>query len=53
MLNQKQQNKAMTLFNKKTTDARKIAKEIGISRFDVMRFLEEVGLKKYSEGSYS
>lgn len=51
-LTKKDQKRVLSMF-KKTKNARKIAKEINVPRFSVMRFLEETGLRFYSPGSYN
>lgn len=57
-LNKNQQKSILSIFSgkskvfEKTQDAKRIAHIVGVKRNDVMLFLEESGLKNYSEGSY-
>ena len=53
MINKKIQKQIVSTFKKETTNAKKIAKKYGVSRRDVMWFLETEGLKSYSMGSYA
>jgi hypothetical protein len=51
-LNKKIQKSVTRMFSKETTNARKIAEELGVPRHQVMLYLEEEGLARYSDGSY-
>lgn len=52
VLNKKEQKSVLSMFNRQTEDARKIAVCLRLPRHAVMRFLEEKNLKSYSPGSY-
>jgi hypothetical protein len=57
-LNKTVKQQILSLFKGKKTgapveDARKISDMLGVTRHQVMLFLEKEGLKKYSQGSYS
>jgi len=56
-LSAKQQQKALSMFKgsksiKATKNARVIAKELNVSRYQIMAFLEKSKLTTYSVGSY-
>ena len=46
------EQKAVLSMLKKTTNARAISEDLGLSRLQVMAFLESKKLSKYSDGSY-
>jgi hypothetical protein len=50
-LSKTEQKQIVSLF-KETQDARKIANSLYVPRYQVMAFLEQKGLRSYSEGSY-
>jgi hypothetical protein len=52
MFNKTVSKRIVSLFNKETKDARKIAEKLNLSRRDVMVFLAINGLRSYSEGSF-
>ena len=51
-LSKKDQKSVLSKF-KTTKNARTIAESLGVSRYQVMAFLERQGLVSYSEGSYA
>lgn len=53
VLTKKEQKRVLSIFKNTTKDARKIAEELSVPRFSVMRFLENEGLRNYSPGSYN
>jgi hypothetical protein len=52
-LNKKEQKTVLSRVKAGILNVRETAKEFKKSRYDIMFFLEEQGLKKYSESSYS
>jgi hypothetical protein len=50
--NKKTQKRIVSTFKRETKDARKIAEKLDLKRHHVMRFLEDLELRRYSEGSY-
>jgi hypothetical protein len=52
-LNYKTRQRVVSLFNKKTKDARKIAETLDVPRRSVMEYLEYKELRRYSAGSYN
>lgn len=53
MFNRKIQKSILSTFKKETKDARKIAEKLNLNRRQVMSFLENSGLRTYSEGSFN
>jgi len=51
-LSSKEQKAVLSMF-KKTANARAISEDLGLSRLQVMAFLESKKLAKYSDGSYN
>ena len=51
-LSSKEQKSVLSAF-KSTRNARAISEDLGISRLQVMAFLESKKLAKYSDGSYA
>ena len=47
------QKRIVSMFNKKTQNARTIAETVGVSRRKVMAFLEGEKLASYAPGSYN
>jgi hypothetical protein len=52
-LNYKTRKRVVSLFNKKTKNARKIAEELNVPRRSVMDYLQYKELRRYSAGSYN
>jgi hypothetical protein len=51
-LTKKDQKRVLSMFNKKTKDAKKIAETLHIPRHSIMQFFEETGRRFYSPGTY-
>lgn len=52
-LNYKTRKRVVSLFNKKTKNARKIAEILSVPRRSVMQYLQYKELRNYSEGSFN
>jgi hypothetical protein len=52
-LNKKEQKIVLSTFKTRSKSGQKIASMTGLPRHQVMAFLENQGLTRYSEGSYA
>lgn len=48
----KMEQASIMRMTKKTSNARRIAEELNLPRYQVMAFLESKGIARYSDGSY-
>jgi hypothetical protein len=51
-LTKKDQKRVLSMFNKETKNAKKIAETLHLPRHSIMFFLEEKKLRSYSLGTY-